>query len=192
MNPAFAELKNIIDSSDSLDMKYDCYFVSDLRDATKSIYIWTVHVFGKGTFENKELIKKAKFTWDKDTKHWIQPIRAKDVPCEELIKQKNKEIEYYHDMGLTYPYCKPKCMNKSCNQEVSSFSETGLCHYCNHKEMCKGGLKCNGWMSVKCKYNELTVIGDTVCQGCKKDSSDWAERGRKINGSGGWFANDWS
>ena len=59
MNAAFAELKNIIDSSDSLDMKYECYFVSDLRDATKSIHIWTVHVFGKGTFENKDLIVKS-------------------------------------------------------------------------------------------------------------------------------------
>ena len=190
MNEAFIKLKNIIDSSNTLKMDFVCDFVPDMKDARKSFHMWKLKLYGKGTFENKDLIKMAGFNWIKETKTWIKCLGDSDIPEEELIKQKNKEILYYHSRGLTYPYCKHKCINTSCNEEISLLSMIGLCYICHHKEMCKGGLKCNGWMSVKCKYNDLTIVDDVVCQGCKKDSSDWAERGRKINGSGGWFAND--
>ena len=65
-----------------------------------------------------------------------------------------------------------------------------ICATCNYNNRCKGGLECCGWMSISCKYNGLTTVGDTCCKDCQTDLFAWAEKGQQMNGQGGWFAND--
>ena len=99
-------------------------------------------------------------------------------------------MKYYHDRGLSFPWCKPKCSRDGCNESKKQDHPEGLCVECNYKDMCVGDLKCPGWMSVPCNYDGKTVVGDTCCQKCCDDGRAWAEEGVRVCGPGGWFGND--
>jgi hypothetical protein len=188
MSAQFVELQGIVSGSLTLKMEYVCSCVPNMNDAYNNNRSWNIKLSGKGTFENKELIKRSNFTWNKEEQAWYKRIRENHVPPEDKHRQKQEEKTFYNSRGLTYPFCKPKCENEWCNEPRQG--NDLICSSCNHKERCKGGLKCDGWMSVPCKYDLLTREGDIMCQKCENDACAWAEKGRQINGPGGWMGND--
>ena len=63
-----------------------------------------------------------------------------------------------------------KCVTADCNNPQYSNNTCNLCVDCNYKMRTAGGLKCQGWMSVPCKYNGFTVKDTWSCQQCNKDA----------------------
>ena len=188
-DPIFT-LINEINDSEKLSAKYVCFIVYSLENAYNNSHDWIIEITGKDTYANKEAIKKNNFSWNKNIKKWVKTIDKNNVPKEEVEKMMQIEIQYYHSRNLSYPWCRPKCSRSGCNNH--KYNDQEICSDCNYKESCVGGLKCKGWMSAKCKYDGLTCVGSLSCEKCYKDSLNWAEQGRKINGSGGWFGNDQS
>lgn len=191
MDAATLALNMIIESNaDTLKKSFVAQFSPSHTNALYNVHTWEIHISGKGTFENKEAIKAAGFYWNKHKKVWTKHVAVNDVPLEDVKKQQERELQYYHSRGLTFPYCQAKCSKKECNETKSKNNPDGLCSICVHKNKCVGGLVCKGWMSVACDYEGKTLEGDTCCQKCRFDASNWADEGRRINGPGGWFAND--
>lgn len=185
-----SELFNFIRiNSETLQIKYICVFTPnkyEFKNNCKTDYIWQIDVFGKGTYSNKETLKQFGLTWNKQRKAWTKDIKTKEVPIENVFKQKQSEKEEYNNVGLTYPYCMPKCSNKDCNNEKQNYCNNGICVECEHlmacncsecsyKKKCVGGLECNGWLSVDCIHDKKTLKGFTLCQGCFDDSAEWAK-----------------
>lgn len=173
-----------------LTKKLICHYNASHYSAYNSSRYWEINISGPDTFECKEIIKAAGYKWIKDRKVWALHVPEKYILKTEIEKQKTYEINYYHNLGLTYPYCKPKCINKNCNEQKSSLNNENKCFKCIHKEECVGGLKCKGWMDISCKYNGLTVEGFKSCVQCINDSDEWVEQGKILNGNSGWFGND--
>ena len=63
-----------------------------------------------------------------------------------------------------------KCVTIDCNNKQYSNNTLNLCIDCNFKIRTAGGLKCQGWISVPCKYNGFTVKDTWSCQQCNKDA----------------------
>lgn len=176
-------------NSETLNKKYFCAFTPNkyqFNNSCKNDYIWQIDVFGKGSYKNKEILKSFGLFWNSYRKTWTKDIDIKDVPIEIIIMQKKSEMEEYNINGLTYPYCKPKCKNKGCNNEKQNYCKNGTCVECEHlmacdcpecsyKKKCVGGLDCNGWLTIPCKHNKKTLKGFTFCQGCFDDSTKWAK-----------------
>ena len=62
------------------------------------------------------------------------------------------------------------CFRKKHNSLNPTIHDNDLCIECNFKMKTAGGLKCNGWMSVPCKYNGITVKNSWSCIDCDNDS----------------------
>ena len=182
-------LKVLKDNSETLQIKYICSFTPnkyELKNSCKRDYVWQIDVFGKGTYANKDTLKQFGMRWNHMAKTWTKDVNIKEVPIETVFKQKQAEKEIYNKNGFTYPYCKPKCINKDCNNEKQNYCNNCMCVECEHlmacdcsectyKKKCVGGLECNGWMSVPCIHNKKTLKGFTICQGCFDDSTEWAK-----------------
>lgn len=134
---------------------------------------WYLDISGN-TYDHRTELKKERFRWDPERQVWWKWILNNEVPVDVQRKHKTDYISKLHSKGITYPLCQPKCVKNGCNGPKKS--ECELCSDCQYKENIKGGLRCNGWMSNKCKYSpQLTIKGAMCCQGCYNDSVIWAK-----------------
>ena len=178
------------DPNNNLRLDYIRQCRYDYKNAYDSVFFWEIVVQGKGTFANKEAIKKAGFIWVARRKLWCKCPTEDEIPKTEFKVKKEEMIEHYHSMGLNFPYCNPKCFTKGCNESVASYGEGSICHDCKRKETCFEGAKCGGWMCVPCKYDGVLGQDQNICKGCDEDAVKWAKEGEKHFGKGGWFGND--
>lgn len=180
--------KLIEDSSNLLNKTIVCKVSYNIKNADYNTYFWEIHISGKGTFTHKNIIKENKFLWCKYRKLWYRLLSNEEITKKMKAEQMEKDIAYYHEKNLTFPYCQPKCKNKGCNETKQN--NNIICTNCEYKNKTIGGLKCCGWLSVPCIYDGITSVGSLTCIECANDSYEWVQKGVECCGSGGWFSND--
>ena len=134
---------------------------------------WYLDLSGN-LYQRRAELKKDGFRWDPQRRVWWKSVPSHTVPIHIQQKQKNDYISDLHSQGLTYPLLHAKCTETGCNNKQKK--GILLCSDCDYLEKIKGGLPCNGWMSVTCKYGtQLTIVGAMSCEHCHKDALEWGK-----------------
>ena len=139
-------------------------------------------------YQDKEKAKKIGARWDPYKKSWYLTNKAtfdqlttwkpsktiekpsksieksSEIPCTTDNPNRWSNISTWHN---TLPSI---CSTDGCINVLDSYDKLDICDYCNFKIKTAGGLKCNGWMSVPCKYNGITVKNSWSCPDCNNDS----------------------